>query len=51
MNAGYYQVHRKERDVESGLDNFWVRYFSASHGRFTSPDRAELWPMYVPPFH
>jgi RHS repeat-associated protein len=28
----------KERDPESGLDYFGARYFSASQGRFTSPD-------------
>lgn len=28
----------KERDQETGLDNFGARYFSASEGRFTSPD-------------
>jgi RHS repeat-associated protein len=28
----------KERDAETGLDNFGARYFSAFQGRFTSPD-------------
>jgi RHS repeat-associated protein len=28
----------KERDVESGLDNFSARYFGSSMGRFLSPD-------------
>jgi RHS repeat-associated protein len=28
----------KERDVETGLDNFGARYLSAAQGRFTSPD-------------
>ena len=28
----------KERDAESGLDNFLARYFSSPQGRFTSPD-------------
>jgi RHS repeat-associated protein len=28
----------KERDSESGLDNFGARYFGSSMGRFTSPD-------------
>ena len=28
----------KERDAETGLDNFGVRYFSGPEGRFTSPD-------------
>lgn len=28
----------KERDTESGLDNFGARYFGSSMGRFMSPD-------------
>src|SRR5437773_6572363 len=28
----------KERDSESGLDNFGARYFGSSMGRFMSPD-------------
>ena len=28
----------KERDAESGLDNFGARYNSSSMGRFMSPD-------------
>jgi RHS repeat-associated protein len=28
----------KERDVETGLDNFGKRYFGSPQGRFTSPD-------------
>jgi RHS repeat-associated protein len=28
----------KERDGESGLDNFGARYFGSSLGRFMSPD-------------
>ena len=28
----------KERDLESGLDNFLARYYSSAQGRFTSPD-------------
>jgi len=28
----------KERDSESGLDNFGARYNSSQFGRFTSPD-------------
>lgn len=28
----------KERDVETGLDYFLVRYYSSTQGRFTSPD-------------
>jgi RHS repeat-associated protein len=29
---------QKERDNETGLDNFVTRYYSSSAGRFTSPD-------------
>jgi RHS repeat-associated protein len=29
----------KERDSESGLDNFGARYDSSQYGRFMSPDR------------
>jgi RHS repeat-associated protein len=32
------QFTSKERDVETGLDYFLARYFSATHGRFSSPD-------------
>jgi RHS repeat-associated protein len=28
----------KERDSESGLDNFGARYFASSMGRFMTPD-------------
>ena len=28
----------KERDAETGLDNFLARYMSSAQGRFTSPD-------------
>jgi RHS repeat-associated protein len=28
----------KERDAESGLDNFGARYMSSNMGRFMSPD-------------
>jgi len=33
-----YKFTGKERDAESGLDNFEARYNSSSIGRFTSPD-------------
>lgn len=33
-----YKFTGKERDTESGLDNFDVRYYSSSLGRFISPD-------------
>ncbi|MBN9617476.1 MAG: hypothetical protein J0G35_18080 [Acidobacteriales bacterium] len=32
----------KERDSESGLDYFGARYYGASMGRFTTPDRTFL---------
>lgn len=32
------QFTQKERDVETGLDNFVARFYSATHGRFTSCD-------------
>jgi RHS repeat-associated protein len=37
------QFTQKERDVETGLDYFLARYYSSTHGRFTSvdPDNAE----------
>src|SRR6266576_2693114 len=33
-----YQLTGKERDSESGLDNFEARYLGSSLGRFMSPD-------------
>lgn len=33
-----YKFTGKERDSESGLDNFGARYDSSSMGRFMSPD-------------
>ena len=33
-----YKFTGKERDSESGLDNFGARYDSSSIGRFMSPD-------------
>jgi RHS repeat-associated protein len=35
----------KERDVETGLDYFGARYFSAAQGRFTSPDPIHIMPQ------
>jgi RHS repeat-associated protein len=34
----HYKFTGKERDAESGLDNFEARYFGSSMGRFMSPD-------------
>jgi RHS repeat-associated protein len=36
--ANTYKFTGKERDSESGLDNFEARYFGSSLGRFLSPD-------------
>jgi len=33
-----YKFTGKERDSESGLDNFTARYYSSQYGRFMSPD-------------
>jgi putative transposase len=42
--ANHYKFTGKERDSESGLDNFGARYNSSQYGRFMSPD-----PDDVPP--
>ncbi len=42
-----YKFTGKERDVESGLDNFGARYDSSSLGRFMTPDWAAK-PVTVP---
>ncbi len=34
-----YKFTSKERDAESGLDNFGTRYYSNAMGRWTSPDK------------
>lgn len=36
--ANHYKFTGKERDTESGLDNFGARYYGSSMGRFLSPD-------------
>jgi len=33
-----YKFTGKERDAESGLDEFGARYYSSAQGRFASPD-------------
>ena len=38
--ARTYKVTGKERDTESGLDNFGARYDASSLGRFVTPDWA-----------
>lgn len=40
--ANRYKFTGKERDTESGLDNFDARYLGSSLGRFMSPDPAGL---------
>jgi RHS repeat-associated protein len=42
-----YKFTGKERDTESGLDNFGARYFASTTGRFMTPDWA-LKPLAVP---
>ncbi|MGH9818394.1 MAG: RHS repeat-associated core domain-containing protein, partial [Candidatus Acidiferrales bacterium] len=37
-SGNHYKFTGKERDAESGLDNFGARYFGSSLGRFMSPD-------------
>jgi len=37
--TAYTGLTEKERDAESGLDYFGVRYFSAAQGRFMSSDQ------------
>jgi RHS repeat-associated protein len=38
ITTNHYKFTGKERDTESGLDNFGARYFGSSLGRFMSPD-------------
>ncbi len=38
VTTAAYKFTGKERDSESGLDNFGARYDSSSMGRFMSPD-------------
>jgi len=45
-----YKFTGKERDTESGLDNFGARFNSSNLGRFMSPDRINLtWKRLVNP--
>ena len=37
----------RERDAESGLNDFGARYYSSSHGRFLSPDEFVGGPVVV----
>jgi RHS repeat-associated protein len=38
-----YKFTGKERDSESGLDNFGARYDSSQYGRFMTPDPSGIW--------
>ena len=38
LNPLHYKFTGKERDAESGLDNFGARYYASGLGRFMSPD-------------
>ncbi len=40
-SGNHYKFTGKERDGESGLDNFGARYYSAQYGRFVTPDWSE----------
>ena len=40
-----YRSEGKERDAETGKDNFGARYYSNRLGRFMSPDWAETDPV------
>jgi RHS repeat-associated protein len=42
LTTNHYKFTGKERDSESGLDNFGARYDSSSTGRFMSPDPSNL---------
>jgi RHS repeat-associated protein len=37
-SRNHYKFTGKERDAESGLDNFGARYNASTMGRFMSPD-------------
>jgi RHS repeat-associated protein len=39
-DPNHYKFTGKERDTESGLDNFGARYFTSNLGRFMTPDWA-----------
>jgi RHS repeat-associated protein len=43
-SGNHYKFTRKERDSESGLDNFGARYMSSMTGRFMSPDPVVITP-------
>ena len=41
-SSDHYLFTGKERDTESGLDNFGARYMASTMGRFMSPDPSNL---------
>ncbi len=43
MQRCAYKFTGKERDTESGLDNFGKRYNASSLGRFMTPDPLQGW--------
>lgn len=45
-DPNHYKFTGKERDSESGLDDFEARYYSSSMGRFMQPD-----PLFATPLH
>jgi RHS repeat-associated protein len=45
--SNHYRYTGKERDAESGLDDFGARYYSSTMGRWTTPDWSER-PVAVP---
>jgi len=47
LSVNHYKFTGKERDSESGLDNFGARHYSSSLGRFISADWSEM-PSPVP---
>jgi RHS repeat-associated protein len=47
ITVNHYKFTGKERDSESGLDNFGARYNSSQYGRFMTPDWSAK-PMGVP---
>jgi RHS repeat-associated protein len=46
LSGQRYKFTGKERDSESGLDNFGARYYSSSLGRFLSVDPSDLLPCF-----
>ena len=48
-DSNRYKFTGKERDAESGLDNFGARFYSSAQGRFSSPDPLVLSPELTNP--